>query len=1292
MATNVLAGTDKQKTVVFVAGTPSHGYGSHEHNAGSLLLAKTLQQALPHFQCRVVQNGWPKSGMAEFESADAVVVYCDGGPRHLLNPHIDEFAKLMDKGVGLCCIHYGVEVPKGKSGEAFLEWIGGYFETNWSVNPHWTARFQEFPDHPVANGVKPFEINDEWYFHMRFQPGMEGVTPILSAVPPHETMSRPDGEHSGNPYVRRAVAQREPQHTGWVYQRPNGGRGFGFTGGHKHWNWGDDNFRKVVLNAIVWTAHGTVPPDGVQTTTPTQADLEANQDFTKDGKKAAKRTQARQAKTLLVAASAEQAQDTSHDPARAVENLDVHPQLHATLFASEPLMMSPSNIDVDHRGRIWVCEIINYRSHARKRPEGDRILILEDTDGDGIADDRKVFYQGSDIDSPHGVCVLGNRVIVSAAGKVLSFIDENGDDVPDKKEVMYSGISGAQHDHGIHAFTFGPDGKLYFNFGNDGKQLRDANGREVVDVAGNVVRADRNPYQEGMVFRQNLDGSGLETLGWNFRNNWMVTVDSFGTVWQSDNDDDGNRGVRINFVMEFGNYGYKDEMTGAGWRTPRTGMSQLPEQHWHLNDPGVVPNLLHTGAGSPTGITVYEGDLMPVSLQGQLIHCDAGPSVTRAYLVSDDGAGYSAEIANILEGSRDRWFRPSDIKVAPDGSLLVADWYDPGVGGHRMGDLDRGRIFRVIPKGHDGGYEIPNYDYSTAKGAVEALRNPNYAIRYMAWTALHKMGGQAEAPLLAMWQDSNPRMRARALWLLGKIEGRGRHYVDVASRDEDPNIRIVSLRLARQLADVDALPVVARLVNDSSPAVRRECAIAIRHNESDEAAQLWATLAKQHDGRDRWYLEALGIGADQQWDRFMTAWYQMVDGNWNTAAGRDLVWRSRAPKTAQWLAATINQSSVPKEELPRYFRALDFVPEDARQEAVASLVTKLGAGNDARDRMVAVESVRRLSPATVAGNAEFEAVLDRTLNSLERDEDFIDLVSRFDMRDRFVELVEIAQSRPGEQAGVAAIRGLFAKGQRALVEDALASSTGEALENTITVLGNSSSGEAVDLLDAIVKSDDRDIEVRRSALRSMARIRAGAFRLLDHVKSEALDEALVPASAAALTQAPWRDIRYPAVELFPLPPSKEQTPLRPIVELVNLKGDATNGQRVFAGTGTCAKCHIVAGKGKEVGPNLTEIGSKLSREAMFESILYPSAGISHNYESYSVVTEDGDSATGLLTSSTDDEVVITSADGIARTFKRRTIDELQKLKVSLMPADIQKLMTEQELVDVVDYLTTLKKQ
>ncbi len=305
-----------------------------------------------------------------------------------------------------------------------------------------------------------------------------------------------------------------------------------------------------------------------------------------------------------------------HDPANAVKNLDVHSDLKATLFVSEPKITNPVNLDIDHRGRIWLCDVQNYRGNIKTRPAGDRILILEDTDGDGVADSVKTFYQGKDIDSLMGICVLGNKVIVSASPNVFVLhFDEN--DKVTKKELLFTKTGQPQHDHSAHSFVFGPDGRLYWNFGNTGNAVHDKDGKPVVDLAGNVVNNSAKPYRQGMVFRCEMDGSKFEVLGHNFRNNYEVTVDSFGTMWQSDNDDDGNRGVRINYVMEYGNFGYVDEMTGEGWQKKRTNWeSEIPLRHWHLNDPGVVPNLLQTYQGSPTGICMYEGNLIP-SLAGR---------------------------------------------------------------------------------------------------------------------------------------------------------------------------------------------------------------------------------------------------------------------------------------------------------------------------------------------------------------------------------------------------------------------------------------------------------------------------------------------------------------------------------------------------------------------------------------------------------------------------------------------------------------------------------------------------
>jgi putative membrane-bound dehydrogenase-like protein len=281
----------------------------------------------------------------------------------------------------------------------------------------------------------------------------------------------------------------------------------------------------------------------------------------------------------------------------ALRGLVVEAGLEVQVLATEPMLKNPTNIDVDERGRIWVTEAYNYRPEINGNPiteKGDRIIILEDMDGDGVADTAKVFYQGPEINAPLGISVLGNKILVSQSPFVWAFYDDDGDDKADRKEIVFQGIGGEQHDHGMHTFIFGPDGKLYFNFGNEGKTLKDKNGNLVKDQDGDVIGPEK--YKQGMVFRSDLDGTNVECLGDNFRNNYELAVDSYGGIWQSDNDDDGNRGTRINFVMDYGNYGYTDEMTGASWHANRTNIEDsIPLRHWHFNDPGVVPNLLQTG-------------------------------------------------------------------------------------------------------------------------------------------------------------------------------------------------------------------------------------------------------------------------------------------------------------------------------------------------------------------------------------------------------------------------------------------------------------------------------------------------------------------------------------------------------------------------------------------------------------------------------------------------------------------------------------------------------------------------
>jgi hypothetical protein len=253
--------------IVIIAGAKSHPSGQHEFAAGSRLLARALnEQSGLDVQAVVVNNGWPKDEKV-LEGAKAIICYADGGPKHPFAAQLDKVDALAKAGVGIMCMHYGVEVVPSQAGAEFTRWIGGFYEGGYSVNPHWDADMQPNKDHPISRGVQPVKAHDEWYFRMRFPEPMT-ATPLMQATPTRALIKRYiHWNDSAEPELGK------PQTMMWGLQRPDGGRGVGFTGGHWHRNWAIDDFRKLVLNAIVWVAGMEVPEGGVKSSALNEADL-----------------------------------------------------------------------------------------------------------------------------------------------------------------------------------------------------------------------------------------------------------------------------------------------------------------------------------------------------------------------------------------------------------------------------------------------------------------------------------------------------------------------------------------------------------------------------------------------------------------------------------------------------------------------------------------------------------------------------------------------------------------------------------------------------------------------------------------------------------------------------------------------------------------------------------------------------------------------------------------------------------------------------------------------------------
>ncbi|MFM2178048.1 MAG: hypothetical protein RL015_2146, partial [Verrucomicrobiota bacterium] len=770
--------------------------------------------------------------------------------------------------------------------------------------------------------------------------------------------------------------------------------------------------------------------------------------------------------------------------------------------------------------------------------------------------------------------------------------------------------------------------------------------------------------------------------------------------WQSDNDDDGNKGVRINYVMEFGNYGYSDEMTGAGWQTPRIGWeSEIPQRHWHQNDPGVVPNMLMTGAGSPTGMQVYEGDLLPSIFHGHPLHCDAGPNVVRAYVTQPAGAGYKAEIVNILEGTKNRWFRPSDVAVAPDGSLIVADWYDPGVGGHGMGDVTRGRLFRVTTKAAEK-FQVPSFKLDTVEGAVAALKSPNEEARHLAWMALTKIGSNAEPSLKALFEDKKalPQHRARALWLLATL-GKNQYNVSPASGvlveanshtafgslhdsvlgDTDENIRITAIRAVRQVyrdQPEKLREVITKVVNDKSPAVRREAAIALRFDGSDQANSVWSKLISMTDDHDRWALEAWGISQDlhskSRWAALphQAPVYVTDMQNWRAAL------HDPARATGVGLMDANNALKV------HGLRALQLLSYHHRDEvSKAALTIFLKA-----DAQTALAATALLDRNTIASNPEAKARLDALLKPVIGKADFVALVERLNLTGFEKELLDFISANPNAPESVNAARLIATNRDGALrfLKDADAKSA----KALIAALGRVSDRAAVAVMNQHFWPEKRE-DVRRVLIDALALSGEGGRAILKWQSESKLPPAFKDQAALALSRSTDAGLRDQAARELPLPAAQGLANFPQLPELLKLKGDAAKGQAMFMQAG-CVACHRIKGQFIDFGPDLTQIGAKLSQEGLFTAILYPSAAIEHSFVGQNVTTREGQAVMGYVVSETDAELTLRMAGGASTTVKKVNIVKKEELKDSLMPPGLAGAIGPQGLADLVAWLQTLK--
>ena len=597
-------------------------------------------------------------------------------------------------------------------------------------------------------------------------------------------------------------------------------------------------------------------------------------------------------------------QRVSTDYFKLPENLEV------TVWASTPQLFNPTNIDIDAKGRIWACEGVRYRRHSKRQPEGDRVVVLQDTTGDGKADSSHTFVQEEALIAPLGIGVFGNKIFVAQPPELIVYTDVDEDLVfdpkVDKREVILTGFNARNHDHSLHSVTMGPDGKFYFNVGNCGAIFEDGDQREFV-IGGpyrggggewfvdNQKRAgeksgDGHVWTAGATFRMNEDGTGVEVVGHGYRNSYEQAVTSFGDMFQNDNDDPP--ACRVSYILEYGSAGYFTRDGRRFYKSEKRRGQEHGRAHWRQDDPGTMDAGDVYGGGSPTGVAFYENGALGDGFEGTLLSCEPGKNTIFSYQPEPKEGTFALERhdfvttnaqknfagSDFVGGTQGKTqqemedyllFRPSDIAVGPDGALYVSDWYDARVGGHAdLDDSCSGTIYRIAPKGFQP--KVPQFDATTLDGALEALRSPAVNVRYLGFKTLKAGGAKGLAAVLKFIDtEKNPFVAVRGVWLLPYLGEDGVAACEELLEDGNAQTRIAAFRALRR-AGKDILPYAKSLATDSDPGMRRDVALALRDIPAAKTKEIFATLAQSVNVNDKNSLEAIGLGAALQENEIWT--------------------------------------------------------------------------------------------------------------------------------------------------------------------------------------------------------------------------------------------------------------------------------------------------------------------------------------------------------------------------------------------------------------------------------------
>ena len=966
----------------------------------------------------------------------------------------------------------------------------------------------------------------------------------------------------------------------------------------------------------------------------------------------------------------------SPDPEAERRSFKIADGFDVSLWAADPDVTKPIQMAWDHRGRLWVCSSSIYPQIKPGQPVNDRILVLEDTDGDGKADKSTVFADGLLI--PTGMALGDGGAYVANSTEILHLRDTNGDGKADSRRTVLSGFGTEDTHHLIHTFRWGPDGRLYFN--------QSVYIHSHVETPWGTVR-----LLGGGVWRFHPQDLRLEVFCRGLINGWGHCWDEFGQSFGTD----GAGGEGIYYMLP------------GALLTPLGNTSNQPVLHG-----------LNPGSPKYAGLERISGRAMPDDWQGDLITNDFRAHRVCRFKLTESGAGYVSRQLPDLITSTDVAFRPIDVKMGPDGALYIADWYNPII---NHGEVDfrdprrdhtHGRIWRVTAKAKKT-LDRPKIEGATIAQLLDALKSPEDWTRLHAKLALRERDSREVSPALAEWVKSlgdaaeSDHHRLEALWTYETIDVAEPALLRRVLSSADGRIRAAAVRVLSHWAPqiTGAFDLLSDLATDDHPRTRMEAVRALAELHRPES--IVAATKALDKPTDPFLDYALSLTASQLQDVWLPALENGTLKQWADANPKQVTFALRAansPESMKLLMAMLKAGKVPPDSLGDVLDLVATAGGPAEAANLLDMALSPSADPALRGRVLgALESAARTKNIKPAGDlARLKPLIAEgdpaTRTAAVR---LAGLWKAAELRD---ELASVATAPDAplavRRAAIDALAQIGGPQARKSLHDLAASDTQPPAvrERAVSALATLDAKSAAALAAELITADRAPVDPA-SILPAFLTREVGAAALAKALSSSprklAPDQAKL---ALRAVQTSGRDapdlinfLRQAAGITGEPPPPMTPEQMKQTITDVLAKGDPARGELVFRSAALqCYQCHAIAGAGGQLGPDLRSIGASAPLDYIVESILYPNKAVKDEYHALLVTTSDGNQYTGIKLR--EDATTLVLRDNLhdeipipVSTIKRR------KDIGSLMPAGLADPLTRQEFLDLVRFLSELGK-